>query len=167
MVLLVRRTPRGPIAAGGSADFLHRMGGAIVKTVFMSLIGAAVLLSVISSSAAAQDDPSADIYNQLVALRTDLRPTLDQAKRWSSAQNVGLASQPGEFESIRTQLINLEVRADEIVAQSNSDSIDAHVKRAAQATDNAIQSELDAVGAANSLYNDPMLHDASTAVIAK
>src|SRR5215831_8055391 len=113
------------------------MGGATMKTVFTSLIGAAVLLSVIASTAAAQDDPeiapSADVYNQLVALRTDLRPALDQAKRWSSAQNVGLASQPGEFESIRTQLINLEVRADEIIAQSNSDSIDAHVKRAAQA----------------------------------
>jgi len=142
------------------------MGGAIVKTVFTSLIGAAVLLSVISTSAAAED-PSEDIYNQLVFLRDDLTPTLTAIKRWDSARNVGLSPQPGEFESIHSQLIDLQVRADQLLAQSNSDTIDSHVKRAVQAMDSEIQSTLDSVDTSNSMYNDPMVYDPSTAMIAR
>jgi hypothetical protein len=143
------------------------MGGAIVKTVFRSLAGAVVLLSVISTSAAAQTtDPSDDIYNQLLALRDDLRPTLIAARRWTGARDVGLSAQPGEFESIHAQLITLQVRADQLLAQSNSDTIDAHVKRAAEATDSEIQAFLMAVDTNNSMYNDPMVRDRSTAVIA-
>ena len=125
-----------------------------------------MLLSVISSSVAAAD-PSEDIYNQLVALRGDLTPTLTAAKRWDGARNVGLSPQPGEFENIEAQLLSLQARADQLLAQSNSDTIDAHVKRAAQATDSEIQSTLTAVETSSSMYNDPMVRDPSTAVIAR
>jgi predicted outer membrane protein len=106
---------------------------------------AALALLGFAAPASAAEDPSADTYRQLQVLQTGFLATLQAADRWQTAKSTGLTEEPGEFDAIHTQLIGSYSQAGKLLEQATSNNVDAHVRRATEATHSEIEEILEAL----------------------